>query len=123
MTRRYFQKGDEICRVADTGELLVRVQLPEREIGDVRVGHHSRVKVSAYPDRVFHAAVSRIGSESEPDEHGQTTYRVELSIENAEGLLPPGMRAFVRIDFGRQMIGRILVRKIGKLLRPEMWML
>jgi HlyD family secretion protein len=123
MVRRYFQKGEEICRVVDAEQLLVRIQLPEREIGDVKVGHHVRLRVRAYPDRVFRGVVSRIGSESERDENRQTTYRVELTIENADGLLRPGMTAFARIDFGRQMIGQILTHKLRRLLRPEVWML
>ncbi|HXG65025.1 MAG TPA: efflux RND transporter periplasmic adaptor subunit [Blastocatellia bacterium] len=122
MAGRHFRKGEEICRVADTGQLLVRIQLPEREIGDVRVGHHVRLRVRAYPDRTFHGVVSKIGGESERDEHNQTTYRVELAIENREGLLRPGMTAFARVDFGRQMIGQILAHKLRQMLRPEVWM-
>ncbi len=123
MVGRYFQKGEEICRVADTRELVLRIQLPEQEIGDVRIGHQARLRTRSFPDRVFYGIVSKIGSESERDEHGQTTYRVELAIENPEGLLRPGMTAFARIDFGRQMAGLILLQKIKRLLRPEMWML
>jgi len=120
---QYFQKGAEICRVADTRQLLVRLQVPEREIGDVRLGHPIRLKVRAYPDRVFRGTVSKIGGESELDQHNQATYRVELMIENADGLLRPGMTAFARIDFGRQAVGRILLHKIKQALRPELWML
>jgi hypothetical protein len=120
---QYFAKGAEICRVADTRQLLLRIQVPERELGDVRVGHPVRLRARAYPDQVFHGIVSKIGGESEPDQYGQATYRVELTIENGEGLLRPGMTAFARIDFGRQAIGRILIHKIKQALRPEMWML
>jgi multidrug efflux pump subunit AcrA (membrane-fusion protein) len=119
----YFQKGAEICRVADTGELLLRIQLPEREVGDVRVGHPVRLKARSFPDRVFRGVVSKIGGESEQDQYGQATYRVELTIENGEGMLRPGMTAFARIDFDRQMVGRILIYKIKRALRPELWML
>lgn len=120
---QYFQKGAEICRVADTGQLLLRVQVPEREIGDIRVGHAVRLKTRAHPDRVFRGQVSKIGGESEPDQNNQATYRVELTIENGEGWLRPGMTAFARIDFDRQMIGRILLHKVRQALRPELWML
>lgn len=123
MVRRYFSKGEEICRVADTRQLLARIQLPEREIGDVRVADRVRLRVRAYPDRVFHGVVSKIGGESERDEHNQTTYRVELAIDNEEALLRPGMTAFARIDFGRRIIGQILIHKAKQLLRPEAWML
>lgn len=120
---QYFQKGAEICRIADTQQLLVRIQVPEREIGDVQAGHAVRLKAKAFPDRTFHGTVTNIGGESETDQHGQTTYRVELTIENAEGFLRPGMTAFARIDFGREMIGQIMWRKLKQSLRPELWML
>jgi hypothetical protein len=61
--------------------------------------------------------------ESELDQNQQATYRVELMIENADGLLRPGMTAYARIEFDRQAIGRILLRKIKQSLRPELWML
>jgi multidrug resistance efflux pump len=123
MVGQYFQKGAEICRVADTRQLLVRIQVPEREIGVVCVGLPARLKARAYPDEVFRGAVSKVGLESEPDQHQQATYRVELMIENTNGLLRPGMTAFARIDFDRQMVGRILFDKLKRALRPELWLL
>ncbi len=123
MTGRFFQKGEEICRVADTRQLLLRIQVPEREIGDVRVGHPVRMKVRSFPDRRFSGVVSKIGGESELDENQQATYRVELTIENQDGALRPGMTAFARIEFSHQMIGLILWHKIKQVLRPELWIL
>lgn len=123
MLGQYFQKGTEICRIADTRELLLRVNVPEREIGDIRAGASVRLKTRAHPDRIFRGVVSKIGGESELDQQGQATYRVELTIENAEGLLRPGMTAFARIDFDRQMIGHIVIHKIKQSMRPELWML
>jgi multidrug resistance efflux pump len=120
---QYFPKGAEICRVADTHQLLARIHVPEREIGDVRVGHPVRLKVSSYPDQVFLGRVAKIGSESETDQNNQVSYRVELVIENTDDLLRPGMTAYARIDFGRWMIGGILFHKIKQTLRPELWMI
>jgi multidrug resistance efflux pump len=120
---RHFQKGAEILRVADTRQMLVRIQVSEREIGDVRLGHSVRLKVRAYPDHTFSGTVSKIGAESEVDQNQQATYRVELMIENAEGLLRPGMTAYARIEFDRQSVGRILLHKIKQALRPELWLL
>ncbi|MFN7945996.1 MAG: efflux RND transporter periplasmic adaptor subunit [Blastocatellia bacterium] len=123
LTGQYFQKGAEICRVAETSQLLVRILVPENEIGDVRIGLPVRLKARSYPDKIFRGVVSRISGESELDEHQQATCRVELMIDNRDGLLRPGMTAFARIDFGRQAIGRILLHKTRQALRPELWML
>jgi multidrug resistance efflux pump len=120
---RYFSQGAEILRVADTSELLLRIQVPEREMGDVCVGCRVRLKTRSFPDRAFYGVVSNIGGQSEKDQYGQAAYRVELTIENSNGLLRPGMTAFARIDFGRQTIGRIALHKIKQALRPELWLL
>ena len=119
---QYFPKGAEICRVADTRQLLARIHASEREIGDVRLGHPVRLKVGAYPDQVFRGRVAKIGGEGETDQNNQVIYRVELVIENTDDLLRPGMTAFARIDFGRRMIGAILLHKLKQALRPELWM-
>jgi multidrug resistance efflux pump len=118
---QYFTKGAEICRVAETQQLLVRIQVPEAEIGDVQVGDPVRLKARAFPDQLFRGVVSKIGGESEPDEHRRMTYRVELTVENRAGLLRPGMTAFARIDFDRQVIGRILLHKLKQALRPTLY--
>jgi putative peptide zinc metalloprotease protein len=123
MAGQYFAKGAEILRVADTRQLLARIHVPEREIGDVSVGQPVRLKVRAHPDHVFRGRVTMIGSESETDQDNQVVYRVEMVIENTYDLLRPGMTAFARIDFGRWMIGRILLHKLRQALRPEMWMI
>jgi multidrug resistance efflux pump len=123
MIGQYFQKGAEICRVADTRQLLLRIQVPEREIGDVRLGFPVRLIARAYPDQVFRGKVAKIGSESETDQNSQVTYRVELVIENNDELLRPGMTAFARVNSGRRMIGHILLHKLRQALRPELWMI
>ena len=123
MVGQYFAKGAEICRVADTRQLLARIRVSEREIGDVRVGYPVRLKVGAYPDHIFRGRVAKISGESETDQHNQAVYRVELVIENTDDLLRPGMTAFARIDFGRRMIGVILLHKLRQALRPELWMI
>ena len=120
---QYFPKGAEILRVADTRQLLARIHVPEREIGDVRVGQPVRLKVRAHPDHVFRGRVAMIGGESETDQNNQVIYRVEMVMENTDDLLRPGMTAFARIDFGRRMIGAILLHKLIQALRPELWMI
>src|SRR5262249_53374405 len=113
----------EICRIADIHELLVRVQVPEQVLEDVSVGQGVRVKTRAFPDRLFYGVVSRIGGEGELDSNQQRSYRVELTIQNKDGWLRPGMTVFARIDFGRRIIAWLAVHKLKQSLRPEVWML
>jgi multidrug resistance efflux pump len=119
---KYLAQGAEVCRVANTSQMLVRIQVPEREIGDVKEGAEVRLKTRALPDRIFTGHVDKIGGEAEPDENKQMTYRVELLVDNQDGALRPGMTAFARISFGRKTVGWILWHKIKQALRPELWL-
>lgn len=119
---KYLEKGAEVCRVANTSEMRVRIRVPEREIGDVKQGAEVRLKTRALPERIFAGRVDNIGGEAEPDENKQMTYRVELIVENKDGALKPGMTAFARISFGQKSVGWILWHKIKQALRPEMWL-
>ncbi|MBS1806940.1 MAG: efflux RND transporter periplasmic adaptor subunit [Acidobacteria bacterium] len=119
---KYLEKGAELCRIADPSQLRVRIQVPEREIGDVKEGAPVRLKTRAWPDRIFEGRVEKIGGEAEPDENKQMTYRVELIVDNKDGALKPGMTAFARITFGRRAIGWILWHKVKQALRPELWL-
>jgi multidrug efflux pump subunit AcrA (membrane-fusion protein) len=123
MLRQYFSKGAEICRVADVRELFVRMQVPEQELADIRLNQSVRVKSRTSPDHVFRGSVSQIGGQSELNENGQRSYRVELTIENQDGLLRPGMTVFARADFGQRPVGWLLAHKLKQSLRPELWML
>ena len=123
MIGQYFPKGGAIARVVNTSELLVRVQVAEQALGDVAVGQRVRVKTRAFSDDVFHGVVSKIGGESEQDSNGQRSYRVEMTIQNKDGRLRPGMTVFARIDFGRHIVAWLLAHKVKQALRPELWML
>lgn len=123
MLGKYFAKGAEICRVADIREVLVRIQVGEESLSDIRMGQNVRVKARSFPDRVFRGTVSKIGGEGEIGENGQRTYRLEFTIQNEEGLLKPGMTVFARADFGRRPVIWLLAHKLKQALRPEMWML
>jgi hypothetical protein len=70
------------------------------------------VKTRSFPDRLFYGVVSKIGGEAELDSNQQRSYRVELTIQNKDGLLRPEMTVFAHIDLGRHMIAWLATRKL-----------
>jgi len=79
--------------------LKVTVYIPEDQYGRIGLGQKATLKGDSYPDRSFAAAVTRIADQAEftpqnvqTKEGRQTTvYAVELSVDNADGQLKPGM--------------------------------
>ena len=122
MVGRRYSRGEEICRIGEIGKFLLKIDVSEREIGSVRLDSPVRFKLKTVPGRVFTGRVSKINAEPVPNQYAQRFYPVEVLIDNADGLLRPGMTGFARISFGRQSIGLILADKVWQALRPELWL-
>lgn len=100
--------GRPIATLVNLEELFVRVYVAERDVGRIRLGAPARVTVDAYPGRQFAGAVSELAQQAEftpkevhmKDEREKLVYGVKLRLENADGLLKPGMPAdaAIRID-------------------------
>ncbi len=97
--------GRPIATLVDLNDLFVRVYVPEREAGRVRLGASASVSVDAFPGRVFAGEVSEIAQQAEftpkevhmKDEREKLVFGVKVRLQNSEGLLKPGMPADARI--------------------------
>lgn len=119
---KHFATGEELCRIGELQSFQLDIQVSEREISYVRLDSPVRFKLKTVPGRVFTGRVSKINAEPVTDANGQQFYPVEVAVENADGLLRPGMTGFARISFGKQAIGVICAQKIWHSLRPELWL-
>jgi putative peptide zinc metalloprotease protein len=122
MVGRRYGKGEEICRIGELERFLLRIDVNEREIANVRLDSPVRFKLKTVPGRTFTGVVSKINAEAAPNQYGQKFYAVEVSVDNSDNLLRPGMTGFARISFGRQSIGLIVADKLWQSLRPELWL-
>lgn len=88
--------GTTLLTMADLNEMQVRALVDETDLGRVRANMPVRVRVEAYPDRVFNGQVLKI----EPQaviEQNVTMFPVLVRLDNGEGLLRPGMNADVEV--------------------------
>ncbi len=85
--------GTELAEVMDFSRVLADLELPGGDIARVTEGMKVKVSNYAYPDQVFEGTVRYIS----PTIQAQSrTFRVEVLLENREGLVRPGM--FVKAD-------------------------
>jgi cobalt-zinc-cadmium efflux system membrane fusion protein len=80
--------------VTDPTRLWVMIDLPERNLSKVELGHAVSVEVDAYPNERFKATIQRIGQTVDP-----STRRVQVrcSLSNPERKLKPEMYARVTL--------------------------
>lgn len=81
---------------ADLQNVRVHAEVDESDIGRVQPGQKARFTVDAWPDRTFDAVVEAVRNEPIAAET-VVAYETLLRVENAGGLLKPGMTATATI--------------------------
>lgn len=76
----------------DLTQMELKLDVDEADVGKVRTGDPASFTVEAYEDRTFAAQVTQIAYASHTVDD-VVTYETTLSLDNAEGLLRPGMTA------------------------------
>lgn len=97
----FVQPGQTVATLVDLTRTELKVYIPEREIAKVELGAPARVRVDAYPDRLFEARVARVDQTAQftprdihmPEERVRLVFGVTLSLSNPDGTLKPGMPA------------------------------
>jgi RND family efflux transporter MFP subunit len=100
VSERYVSVGEllpavsKMFRVVDDDPLKFRAAVPERFVGDIKVGQRVAVKVDAY-DESFPGEMSRINPQIDPVNR---TFHFEILVPNATGRLRPGSFARGRVQ-------------------------
>ncbi|MHB8111811.1 MAG: efflux RND transporter periplasmic adaptor subunit, partial [Syntrophorhabdaceae bacterium] len=85
----------QLFLVADLSTLWVVVDVYEKDISRLRVGTGVKVSVAAFPDRIFKGTISYI---ADVVDEKTRTEKARITIDNASGLLKPGMFATVLME-------------------------
>lgn len=114
VTRKHAEVGETlgagrpVVTVTDISRPWLRVYIPENQIGKVRLGALAKVKVDTFPDREFDGRVSYVSSQAEftpknvqtQEERVKLVFAVNVTVDNRDGTLKPGMPGDVYISTG-----------------------
>jgi HlyD family secretion protein len=97
-----------VARLLESGQLWVRIYVPETQVGLLRVGQRARIRPDS-PARDFAGLIEQINSQAEftprnvqsRDERGHQVFGVKVRVENAGGALKSGMAADVTLEARR----------------------
>jgi HlyD family secretion protein len=94
--------GAEVMRVADLGNMEVRVNINENDIVNVKVGDKAKVAIDAFPNRKFDAIVKEIGSAArisgQYTQDEVTNFLVKIRVIDKDVPLRPGMSANADVE-------------------------
>jgi HlyD family secretion protein len=74
----------------DLGHMKLSVDVDEADVGQVRLGQVAQFTVSAWPNRKYPATITRVAYGSTTTDN-VVTYTTEMSVENPDLTLRPGM--------------------------------
>lgn len=98
--------GVPLLTIANLSTLKLVVYISETEIGHVQLNMPVDISVDSYPGETFEGTVTKIGGEAEftprnvqtEEERVNLVFEVEISIDNTDGRLKPGMPADATFD-------------------------
>ena len=101
-----FMPGEVLYRIADLSSLWLVAEVFEQDLGLVRIGQSARIRVNAYPERVFEGRVGFVY----PSVTAETrTARVRIELANPGHLLKPAMYAEVELVVPQAPVKRLSV--------------
>jgi membrane fusion protein (multidrug efflux system) len=93
----YVNAGRTLLTVVDISTLKLEVAVPETQVASIAPGRSVAFEVAAYPEREFSGVVRRVAPSLRKSSRDQL---VEVSVDNREGALRPGMFAEARVAVG-----------------------
>jgi HlyD family secretion protein len=94
--------GTEILTVSDLSRMLVKADVDETDVVDVRLGQKAKITVDALPDTSFVGTVTEIGNTAKRNTtggvEGQTNFEVKVVFDQTVPAVRPGMTADVEIE-------------------------
>ncbi len=96
-----FTQGSNLMTVADLSKMVAVVEVDENDVVLVSYGDTAKVKVDAFPDKVFNGVVYEIGNTAKAKGLGTqeevVNFEVKIRILDSDVLLKPGMSCNVEI--------------------------
>ncbi|MDT8903657.1 HlyD family secretion protein [Anaeroselena agilis] len=101
----YINPGSAIATIGDMNDCRVKVYIASTQLGLIKVGQPVDVRVDSFPGRIFPGAIKEISQNAEftprqsitQRERANLVFAVKVKVDNAEGILKPGMPADVVI--------------------------
>ncbi|MEP7028916.1 MAG: efflux RND transporter periplasmic adaptor subunit, partial [Candidatus Eisenbacteria bacterium] len=98
--------GTQILTVADISRMLVKADVDETDVVDIRPGQTAKITVDALPDTTFAGVVTEVGNSASRETNtagasGQTNFEVKVLFHDTVAAVRPGMTADVEIEVKR----------------------
>ena len=117
---QHLSPGDELARIVDMARVIVEMQVPEKEMADVRPGNAVWMKARSLPNVDLQGRVDFIAPVAQ-NMNGQQMVVVRSELQNDDLLLKPDMTGVAKIYCGDRRIADLITRRMVRWVRTEFW--
>lgn len=111
--------GDALFEVAPLGRLTAEIALPAKAITYLPDGAEATLYLEALPGWELTLPVERVSPKAIVRD-GANVFELDITLDNADGQLLPGLRGEATIDAGRERLGWVLFHEAWE--RVERWL-
>ena len=108
--------GQVLYEIAPLNELTAELAIGDEEISHVEENMHASLRFDAHPDMCWSGGISRIHPRSVTREK-DNVFLGETVLDNADGVLRPGMKGHARIRAANHCLAWLLFHKPWNYLR------
>jgi multidrug efflux pump subunit AcrA (membrane-fusion protein) len=117
---QHLDPGDELAKIVDLSKVTVEMQVPEKEMVDVRPGNPVWMKARSLPSVDLEGRVDFIAPVAQTM-NAQQMVIVRSELENDGMQLKPEMTGVAKIYCGSRRISELMTRRMVRWLRTEFW--
>jgi multidrug resistance efflux pump len=117
---QHLEPGGELCKIVDITRVTAEMQVPEKEMVDIRPGNLVWMKARSLPDVDFQGRVDFIAPVAQTL-NAQQIVVVRSDLQNDNLLLKPEMTGIAHIYCGDRRIINLITRRLVRWIRTEFW--
>jgi HlyD family secretion protein len=90
--------GTTILEVADLSRMILKAEVDEADVGGVREGQKAKVRVQAYPNRIFDGVVTQVALTATEQQSQSKFFEVQVLLDTGGDRIYSGLTADVDIE-------------------------
>jgi putative peptide zinc metalloprotease protein len=114
------EKGTPFATVESVGRVTAQIEVPESDIGFIKVGSPVRLRANAFYDRVFEGKVELIDRNVTSKSFSKVVL-VVVAVDNADGALKTAMSGYAKIDAGTLPVWKAFSLALLRFFNVQVW--
>ncbi len=116
----YLDKGAVFANVENAGVVTAEIEVPETDIGRVKLGGRIRAKPNSYSELVYEGKVVTIDNNVTVQSFGNVV-KVVAAIDNRKGELRTGMTGYAKVDGGTLPVWKAFSLAVIRFINVQVW--